>query len=334
MQHELGNSVRIFEHVLIGIGRADRGHDPLAHARDDRLLGRAADESIEVGADRHARFHFHADAVLRHAIDRGAAHRRARDIDDFWINTRADGFEDGFAGAFGRQVDRAGAVEIERDAGFVRRDQREDDMADVAAREIMRLERIARDIDAGFHGGDPVIDDQADRHFAQAHADHLADADRRIRDPRAKPEAEEIKEHDREHEGEDRQHCDADEVERVHEGKLRERRKGGKRYLCPSAPQGSGERRPLACWSRRLAETNFLWRVLAQIGAFFSGRRLQKFAMAGRHRQQAGGLCSPEFLLRPRYENPSTGCGTYGSSSEAISLGESFTSSAATASSR
>jgi len=57
----------------------------------------------------------------------------------------------------------------------------------------------------------PVLSD-ADRHFAQAHADHLADADRRIRDPRAKPEAEEIKEDDAKDEREQPDDCDADKV--------------------------------------------------------------------------------------------------------------------------
>ena len=101
-------------------------------------------------------------------------------IDDFRIDAGAHRFEHGLAGALGGEIDRAGAIEIERDAGLVRGDQREDDLADVAAGEIMRLERIARDIDAGFHRGDAVIDDQADRHFAQAHSEHFADADRRI----------------------------------------------------------------------------------------------------------------------------------------------------------
>ena len=75
------------------------------------------------------------------------SHRGARHIDDFRIDAGADGFEHGLAGAFGGEIDRTGAVEIERDASFVRRDEREDDVADIAAREIMRFERIARDID-------------------------------------------------------------------------------------------------------------------------------------------------------------------------------------------
>ena len=95
--------------------------------------------------------------------------------------------------------------------------------------EVMRLERIARDVDAGFDGGDAVIDDQADRHFAQTHADHLANADRRVRDAGAEPESEEVEDDDREDEGDDRERGNADEVERFHDGKLRERSECGKR---------------------------------------------------------------------------------------------------------
>ena len=76
------------------------------------------------------------------------SHRRVGHVDHFRIDAGAHRFEHGFARAFGGEIDRAGAVEIERDAGFVRRDQGENDLVDIAAREIMRFERIARDVDA------------------------------------------------------------------------------------------------------------------------------------------------------------------------------------------
>ena len=110
-----------------------------------------------------------------------------RDVDDFGIDARAHGFEHGLAGAFGREVDGAGAVEVERDAGFVRGDEGEDDLVHVAAGEVVRLERIGRHIEAGFHRGDAAIDDEAHRHAAQAHGDHFYEADRGVRDPGAEP---------------------------------------------------------------------------------------------------------------------------------------------------
>ena len=73
------------------------------------------------------------------------AHRRVGHVDDFRIDARAHRFEHGFARAFGGKIDRAGAIEIERDAGLVRGDQGEDDLAHIAARQIMRFERIARE---------------------------------------------------------------------------------------------------------------------------------------------------------------------------------------------
>ena len=44
-------------------------------------------------------------------------------VDHFRIDAGADRFENGFAGSLGRQIDGAGAIEIEGDAGFIRRDQ-------------------------------------------------------------------------------------------------------------------------------------------------------------------------------------------------------------------
>ena len=68
----------------------------------------------------------------------------------------------------------------------------------------------------GFNGRDAVINDQTDRDFAQSHPDHFADADRSVCDPGAEPEPKEIKEHDRENEGDDPQRCYADEIKRFH----------------------------------------------------------------------------------------------------------------------
>ena len=113
LEDELRDAIGIFEHVLVGVGRADRGHDSLPHPRDDRLLRRAADEAIEMRTDGDARFYFHADAILRDAIDRGPPHRGARDVDDLRVDARAHRFEYGLAGVLGRQIDRAGAIEIE-----------------------------------------------------------------------------------------------------------------------------------------------------------------------------------------------------------------------------
>ena len=144
-QHRFGNAIRIFQHILVRISGADRADDPFAHSRNDRFLRRATDEAVEMRAHRHARFYFRADAVLGYAVDGGAAHRRVGHIDHFGIDAGAHRFEHRFARAFGREIDGAGAIEIERDAGLVRRDQREDYLAYVAPRQIMRFQWIARE---------------------------------------------------------------------------------------------------------------------------------------------------------------------------------------------
>ena len=179
-------------------------------------------------AHRHTGLNFHADAVLRHAIDSRASHRDIRTIDHFRIDACAHRFEHGFARAFRGQVDRAGTVEIERNACLVRSDQGENDMIDVAARQIMRFERIARNVDACFDRRDAVIDDHSDWHFAQPHADHFAETHRSIRDPGPNPEAEEIEKDDAKNEREEGEDCDADEIERFHGGTLTERPRCGK----------------------------------------------------------------------------------------------------------
>ena len=112
-------------------------------------------------AHRHARFYFGPNAVLGHAIDRGSAHRRVGHIDHFGINAGADRFEHSFAGALGREVDGAGAIEIERDAGLVRRDQREDYLTHIAPRQVMRFQWIAGNFDSGFYRSDSIVDNHS-----------------------------------------------------------------------------------------------------------------------------------------------------------------------------
>ena len=192
-QNGLGNAVGIFQHFFVGGGRADGADDAFADARDDRFLGGAADEAIEIRAHRDARLTLTPMPSLATPSMVVAPMDGIGRIDDFRIDAGADGFEDGLAGAFGGEVDGAGAIEVERDAGFVRGDEGEDDVADIAAGQVMRLQRIGGDVEAGFDRGDAVVDDQADRDFAQAHADHLADADGRVGDPGPKPEAKEVK---------------------------------------------------------------------------------------------------------------------------------------------
>ena len=49
LQHDLGDAVGVLEHRHVVLRRADGGDDALADTGDDGLLGRAADEAVEVG---------------------------------------------------------------------------------------------------------------------------------------------------------------------------------------------------------------------------------------------------------------------------------------------
>src|SRR5205823_11431661 len=112
----------------------DRADDAFAHARDDSFLGRASNETIEMGAHGHARFHLRADSILGHAIDGLTAHRRVRRVDHLWIYAGAYCFKYGLSGPFSGQIDRASAIEIERNSGLVRCNQSKNDLTDIAAR--------------------------------------------------------------------------------------------------------------------------------------------------------------------------------------------------------
>ena len=80
----------------------------------------------------------------------------------------------------------------------------------------MRFERIAWDLDARFYRCDSAVDNQSDRNAPQPHADHLSHPDGRVGNARTKPNTEKIEKNDRENESKNREHRDADEIERIH----------------------------------------------------------------------------------------------------------------------
>ena len=198
------------------MSRANCADNTFTHPRNDRFFGRATDESIEVGTHGNTRLHFDADAVLSNAVNCSAAHVWGRGVDHFRIDARAHRFEHGLAGSFSRQIDGAGPIEIERNPGFIRRDQCQNHVTDVAACQIMRFERIAPNIQTGFHRRDTIVDNQSDRHFAQAHADHFSNADGRVCDPSSEPRHEIFGDNDYNHKREDREDCEADKIKRFH----------------------------------------------------------------------------------------------------------------------
>ena len=61
--------VGLLEHLHVGLGRADGVDDALADPGDDRLVGGAADQAVEVGAHGDLGLDLELDAVLGDAVD-------------------------------------------------------------------------------------------------------------------------------------------------------------------------------------------------------------------------------------------------------------------------
>ncbi len=55
--------------------RADSGHNPFANARNNRFLGRPANQTVEVCAHGNPRFDFKLNAITGDRIDRRTCHR-------------------------------------------------------------------------------------------------------------------------------------------------------------------------------------------------------------------------------------------------------------------
>src|SRR5690606_31522024 len=164
-QDRLRDDVRVLEHALVGLSRADGGDDALADARDDRLLAGAAHEPLEVRAHRDAGRGDQLDAVLGDGRDVGR-------LDHARVHGHAHGVEDVAAG----EVDGGRPVEPERDARLVGGDQCVDDRVDVAAGQVVGLELVLVHLDAGLVGLDQRQDDLVRRHAPEAHGDEAGEA--------------------------------------------------------------------------------------------------------------------------------------------------------------
>ena len=89
-------------------------------------------------------------------------------------------------------------------------------MAHIAACQVVSFQGITPNIQTRFHCRDAIVHNQTNRHFPQSHSNHLTQAHRRICDPCPEPETEKVEKNNRQHEREQRQHCDADKIKRFH----------------------------------------------------------------------------------------------------------------------
>jgi hypothetical protein len=117
-------------------------------------------------------------------------------VDDFRVDTRLNGLDHALVGAFRREIDGAGTIEIQSNSGLVRGDECKNDLIDLSACEKVRLQRIGFNLDARLHRGNAAVNDEPDGHAAQPHRHHGDKADRGIGDSRTNPDPEEVEEYD------------------------------------------------------------------------------------------------------------------------------------------
>ena len=129
-----------------------------------------------MGAHGDARLDLHLDAILRHAIDGGAAALGIGAVNDLGVDRSAHGLDHGLAGALRREVDGAGAVPIEHDAGLLRGDERLHGRDHVATGEVVGRNLVGRDLDAGLDRRDAGVDHEAIGHTTKAHAEQVQHA--------------------------------------------------------------------------------------------------------------------------------------------------------------
>ena len=156
--------------------RADRGNDAFADARDDRLFAGAADVAIEVAAHRDTRLDVELNAVLRDALER-------RRLDDLGSDRGLERFDDVAPG----QIDRRGALPVQRNLRALCGDHRERHVLYVAAGEKVRLHLIDGEIQAGLARAHVVRHDDAGRYADEPHAHERNDPERHARRDGADP---------------------------------------------------------------------------------------------------------------------------------------------------
>ena len=169
----------ILEDFLVIDGRADGADDAFADARDDRRLARTADIAVEVRAHGDPRFDVELDAVLRDALE-------DRRLDHLRVDRGLQRFEDVAAG----EVDRGGALPLERNLRALRGDHRQHDLVDVAAGQDVRLQLIDGKRQARLARAHKSATMDAGRNADDAHADQRADRERHAGRDRADPQPE------------------------------------------------------------------------------------------------------------------------------------------------
>src|SRR5205814_1210455 len=132
LEDALGDRVGLLEDLFVGVGRANGVDDAFADPRDDRLVGRAAHQPVEIRPDRDLRLDLQLDAILGDAVDRLSPGAGVGAGDDLGIDAGLHGLEHVAAG----QVDGRGPLVRQRDIGAVGGDQGADHIGYVAAGQV------------------------------------------------------------------------------------------------------------------------------------------------------------------------------------------------------
>src|SRR5262249_14899952 len=159
---------------------------------NDCLFSRTAHKAVQVGSNCYAGAGANEDAVFCDTIDSRFAAGRIRTINDFGIDRRFDRFKHSFTRAFGGQINRTSAVEIQVNTRFASGDEGENYHLHIAAGQVMGREVIDGNIESGFDGGDTAVNDQPDRDPAQAQGNQFGKSDTRTREESSNPDAKEV----------------------------------------------------------------------------------------------------------------------------------------------
>jgi hypothetical protein len=137
------------------LSAADGLDNTLADAGDDRLLGGATDEAVELRPHGHASTGAKLNAVLADAVERRPALGGVGAVDDLRIDARLDGVEDIATG----QIDGGRGAPRQVHAGLVGGDDGRRHLGHVAARQVMGLHVLRLHLTAGLHEGDLLSHD-------------------------------------------------------------------------------------------------------------------------------------------------------------------------------
>ena len=192
VEHRLRDQHRVGQHLFVRLARPDRRHNPLAHAGDDCLFGRPANQLIQIGAHGHPGSRPQLNSVFGHPVEcRAGPPLGVGAVNHLGVHAGLHGGVDIAAG----QVDRRGGVPVEINLGPLRDDQRLHDPLDVPPGQRVGFESLGRNRrQARLHRHHLRFHDVLRAQAPQPHEDERAKPDPRPAGVSLQPRAEEHRE--------------------------------------------------------------------------------------------------------------------------------------------